>query len=57
MVKKKMVNRDGRRITTTYQYDDRTGKLLRVLGKSTYIPKKKEEWEVTSPFLKIWEKK
>ena len=56
MVKKKMVNRDGRRITTTYQYDDRTGKLLRVLMKSIPIPEVPKKEEVTSPFLKIWEK-
>ena len=58
MIKRKMVNRGGRSLTITSQYDN-TGRLLRVLMKSTPIPevsKKKKEWEVTSPFLKIWEK-
>lgn len=55
MIKKKIVNRGGRRLTIVCQYDH-TGRLLRVLMKSAPIPKKKEEWEVDSPFLKIWEK-
>ena len=54
MIKKKIVNRGGRRITTISQYDH-TGRLLRVLMKSDPIPKK-EEREISSPFLKIWEK-
>lgn len=58
MIKKKMISRGGRRITITSQYDN-TGRLLRVLMKSTpiLIPEKKNtRKEVTSPFLKIWEK-
>ena len=55
MIKKKIVNRGGRRLTIVCQYDN-AGKLLRVLGKSIPIQKKKNRKEVTSPFLKIWEK-
>ena len=56
MIKKKIVNRGGRRISTTCQYDDHTGKLVRVLMKSIPIPEVPKKEEVTSPFLKIWEK-
>lgn len=56
MIKKKITNRGGRRLTIVCQYDH-TGKLLRVLGKSTpIIQEEKKGWEVDSPFLKIWEK-
>ena len=56
MIKKEVKLNGGRKLIITSQYDER-GKLLRVLVKSIpIIPEKKEEWEVTSPFLKIWEK-
>lgn len=56
MIKKEVIKRNGRKLVITSQYDEH-GKLLRMLGKS--IPeeeKKKDRKEVTSPFLKIWEK-
>lgn len=57
MIKKEEKEIGGRKLTMTFQYDDNTGKLLRMLGKSIPIPqKKKEVEEITSPFLKIWEK-
>lgn len=56
MIKKEVVEIGGRKLAVTFQYDD-TGRLLRMLGKSIPIPhKKKEVEEITSPFLKIWEK-
>lgn len=56
MIKKEVIKRNGRKLVITSQYDEH-GKLLRMFGKSIpIIPEKKEEWEVTSPFLKIWEK-
>jgi len=57
MIKKEIIERGGRKRIITSQYDD-TGKLLRVLVKSipTIPEKKKNRKEVTSPFLKIWEK-
>ena len=57
MIKKEIIERGGIRHIVTSQYDN-TGRLLRMLGKSIPIQEKKkeEEWEVTSPFLKIWEK-
>ena len=54
MIKKEVIERGGHKLVITSQYDD-TGRILRMLGKSIPAEKKKEE-EVTSPFLKIWEK-
>ena len=59
MIKKEIIERGGRRRIVTSQYDN-TGRLLRVIIKSIPIfiqEKKKNRKEVTSPFLKIWEKK
>ena len=56
MIKKEVKIYGGRKLIITSQYDEH-GKLLRMFGKSIpIIPEKKEGWEVTSPFLKIWEK-
>lgn len=56
MIKKEIVTIGRRKLTVVCQYDDNTGKLLRMLGKSIPEEKKKEKEEITSPFLKIWEK-
>ena len=57
MIKKELiVSRRGRKFIVVSQYDD-AGRLLRMLGRNFPAEKKKEEeWEVDSPFLKIWEK-
>jgi len=57
MIKKEVKLNGGRKLIITSQYNER-GKLLRVLVKSipTIPEKKKNRKEVTSPFLKIWEK-
>lgn len=55
-IKKDIIKRGGRKLIITSQYDEH-GRVLRILGKSIpEVPEKKDRKEVTSPFLKIWEK-